>query len=614
MPDPILPVIELTEELSFILDLGVAILAALVAGAVAARLGQPPLVGYLVAGVVIGPFTPGFVGDIEHISTLAELGIVLLLFAIGVEFSFGELRRVRRVVVPGAVAQILVVTLVGAIAAGGLGFDLRAALVIGAALAISSTLVVFKLLSARGAVDSLHGRTAVAWMILQDLATIVFIAGLPPLAGGDPIGPIALALVRAGVFLALTFLVGTRLLPLLFRAVARLGSPELFLLAVFATALLAAFVSSAVFGLSLALGAFVAGLVVSESELSHQAAGEILPFRDLFAVLFFVSVGMLLDPAQLAADAPALVVLLAVAVAAKAVVSVGAAWALGLPLRSALILGATIAQVGEFSFLLAEGGLDVGILDPRGYNLVLGTAVLSIVASPYVLRAGEWLATTLETRAGRVVPAPDAATPGTGGLVRGEPGGQAVTMAGGQPVTTPGGDPGSEPGARPGAEPARLAIVVLGVGRVGRLVVRAGRIRGFRVIAVDRDDRPLEDVRRLGAATLFGDAANPEILRRCELERAQVLVVAIGDRLTARLATERALALNPRLTVATRARGRREIDALRAAGARRVADPEAEAAFALARAALQRMGVSGPELDGIVLGLRREAYGADASR
>lgn len=598
MPDPILPALELTEELSFILDLGVAILAALVAGAVAARLGQPPLVGYLVAGVVIGPFTPGFVGDIEHISTLAELGIVLLLFAIGVEFSFGELRRVRRVVVPGAVAQILVVTLVGAIAAAGLGFDLRAALVIGAALAISSTLVVFKLLSARGAVDSLHGRTAVAWMILQDLATIVFIAGLPPLAGGDPIGPIALALVRAGVFLALTFLVGTRLLPLVFRAVARLGSPELFLLAVFATALLAAFVSSAVFGLSLALGAFVAGLVVSESELSHQAAGEILPFRDLFAVLFFVSVGMLLDPAQLAADAPALVVLLAVAVAAKAIVSVGAGWALGLPLRSALILGATIAQVGEFSFLLAEGGLDVGILDPRGYNLVLGTAVLSIVASPYVLRAGEWLATTLETRAGRVVPAPDAATPGTGGLVRGEPGGA----------------PGSDPGPRPGSEPARLGIVVLGVGRVGRLVVRAARIRGFRVIAVDRDERRLEDARRVGAATLFGDAANPEILRRCELGRAQVLVVAIGDRLTARLATERALALNPRLTVATRARGRREIDALRAAGARRVADPEAEAAFALARAALQRMGVSGPELDGIVLGLRREAYGADASR
>ncbi|HET7727472.1 MAG TPA: cation:proton antiporter family protein [Candidatus Limnocylindrales bacterium] len=598
MPDPIMPALELTAELSFILDLGVAILAALVAGAVAARLGQPPLVGYLVAGVAIGPFTPGFVGDVEHISTLAELGIVLLLFAIGVEFSLGELRRVRRVVIPGAVAQILVVTLVGALASVGLGFEIRAALVIGAALAISSTLVVFKLLSARGAVDSLHGRTAVAWMILQDLATIVFIAGLPPLAGGDPIGPIALSLVRAAVFLAVTFLVGTRLLPVVFRAVARLGSPELFLLAVFATALLAAFVSSAVFGLSLALGAFVAGLVVSESELSHQAAGEILPFRDLFAVLFFVSVGMLLDPARLAADAPALVVLLAVAVAGKALVSAAAGWALGLPLRSALILGASIAQVGEFSFLLAEGGLDVGILDARGYNLVLGTAVLSIVVSPYVLRGGEWLATTIEMRAGRQLPTPDGATPGTGGLVRGEPGG----------------DPGGEPGAQPGSEPPRLGIVVLGVGRVGRLVVRAARIRGFRVIAVDRDERRLEDARRLGAATLFGDAANPEILRRCELERAQVVVVAIGDRLTARLATERALALNPRLTVATRARGRREIDALRAAGARRVADPEAEAAFALARAALQRMGVSGAELDGIVLGLRREAYGADASR
>lgn len=589
MPDPILPALELTEELSFILDLGVAILAALVAGALAARLGQPPLVGYLLAGVAIGPFTPGFVGDVEHISTLAELGIVLLLFAIGVEFSLVELGRVRRVVVPGALAQIAIVTAIGAVATIALGFEPRAALVVGAALAISSTLVVFKLLSDRGAVDSLHGRAAIAWMILQDLATIVFIAGLPPLAGGDPVGPIVLALARAALFLGLAFLVGARLLPLVYRAIARLGSPELFLLAVFATALLAAFVSSAVFGLSLALGAFVAGLVVSESELSHQAAGEILPFRDLFAVLFFVSVGMLLDPAQLLADIPALVVLLAVAVGGKALASGVAARVLGLPARSAILVGATIAQVGEFSFLLAEGGLDLAILDRRAYNLVLGTAVLSIVASPFVLRAGEWLAERSEERAGRAHAAAPA-TPGAAPTARGE-----VEHAA-------------------GGETARLGIVVLGAGGVGRLVIRAARVRGFRVVAVDRDQSRLDDAARLGASTLYGDAANPEILARCGLDRTQVVVIAMGDRLTARLATERALAINPRLTVAARARGRREIEALRVAGARRVADPEAEAAFALARAALQRMGVSGPELDGIVLGLRRDAYGADASR
>jgi len=590
MPDPILPVLELTEELSFILDLGVAFLAALVAGAIAVRVGQPPLVGYLLAGVVIGPFTPGFVGDVEQISTLAELGVVLLLFAIGVEFSLAELSRVGRVVIPGAIGQILVTTLLGAGAMLGFGLDIRAALVVGTSVAISSTLVVFKLLADRGILDSLHARAAIGWMILQDLATIVFIAGLPPLAGGDPVGPIALAAGRAVIFLAVAFIVGTRALPIVYRAVARLGSSELFLLVVFSTALLAAFISSAVFGLSLALGAFVAGLVVSESELSYQAAGEILPFRDLFAVLFFVSVGMLLDPAQLLEDVPALVLLLVIAVPAKAIVSAAGARLLGLPMRSAILVGATIAQVGEFSFLLAEGGLSLGILDGRAYNLVLGTAVLSILVSPIMLTLGEHLAERVEARAG------------------GAPGTSAGPVPGTAPMTR-----GEQAGADSGEVP-RLAIVVLGVGRVGRIVVRAARIRGFRVVAVDRDPGRLDDASRLGAATLYGDAANPEILRRCELARAQVLVVAMGDRLTARLATERALAINPRLTVASRARGRREIDALRAAGARRVADPEAEAAFALARAALQRMGVSGPELDGIVLGLRRDAYGADASR
>jgi len=590
MPDPILPALELTEELRFILDLGVAILAALVAGAIAARLGQPPLVGYLLAGVAIGPFTPGFVGDVEQISTLAELGVVLLLFAIGVEFSLRELTRGARVVVPAAIAQIAVIALVAAATILPFGFEPRAALVVGAAVAISSTLVVFKLLGDRGMLDSLHGRAAIGWMILQDLATIVFIAGLPPLAGEDPVGPIALAIARAAIFLTATFLVGTRALPAVYRAVARLGSPELFLLAVFATALLAAFVSSAIFGLSLALGAFVAGLVVSESELSYQAAGEILPFRDLFAVLFFVSVGMLLDPGDLVADIPALMLLLLVAVPAKAVVSAVAARVFGMPLRSAILLGATVAQVGEFSFLLAEGGLRLGILDGRAYNLVLGTAVLSIIASPFLVDIGERVAEWVELRAGTPVAAGPATTPGTAPITRGE---LAATTAGDAP---------------------RLAIVVLGVGRVGRMVVRAARIRGFRVIAVDRDPGRLDEAARMGAETIYGDAANPEILRRCELERAQVLVVAVGDRLTARLATERALRLNPRLTVASRARGRREIEAIRAAGARRFADPEAEAAFALARAALQRMGVSSAELDGILLGLRRDAYGADASR
>ena len=526
---PTLPLIDLalTPELRFILDLGVAVALALVGGAVATRLGQPPIVGYLAAGVVIGPFTPGFVGNQEEIARLAELGVVLLLFALGVEFSLHELRRVWRVAVPGALIQVAITAVSGALVAVLLGLSLTGAAVIGSAIAISSTLVVLKLLIARGALDSLHGRAAIGWMVVQDLVTIVLMAMLEPLAGGGSAAPLLFALVRAAAFLALAFVVGTRLLPWLFRTVSRLGSPELFLLSVFATALLAAFISSAVFGLSLALGAFVAGIIVSESDLSHQAAGEILPFRDLFAVLFFVSVGMLLDPAALLADWPALVALLAVAMAVKSVVSALLGRLLGLPWRSALILGATVAQVGEFSFLIAEQALGLGLVDARGYNLVLATAVLSIVLTPPLVNAAAALATRIEHRATGV----DPPLPGSGPLLRGE-------LA----AATIGDD--------------RLAVVVLGAGRVGRVVVRAVRARGFRCVVVDRDQRALDEVAELGAATLFGDAAARPILARAGLERARLLVVAIGDPMSAQLAVERARALNPRLTVVARARGR----------------------------------------------------------
>ncbi len=589
MPAFDVPDLALSPQIGFILDLGVAVALALVGGAVAVRLRQPPIVGYLLAGVAIGPFTPGFVSDAEQITALAEVGIILLLFALGVEFSLRDLARVRRVAVTGALLQVGLVMGVGAPAAMLLGLPPTAAIVVGAALSISSTVVVLKLLVERGQMDSLHGRAAIGWMVVQDLVTILFIAMLPPLAGSDPVTPLLLALGRTAAFLALAYLVGTRLLPWALRTVSRLGSPELFLLVVFATALLTAFVSSALFGLSIALGAFVAGLIVSESEVSHQAAGEITPFRDLFAVLFFVSVGMLLNPAALVADVPALLLLLAVAMGTKAVISAILGKALGLPMRSAILLGATIAQVGEFSFLLAESALDLEVIDARAYNLVLGVAVLSIVATPVLVTVGSALALRLERRA-------DA--------------GAAAKRAGGPEPALPGAAPEMRGELALDADgDERPAVVVLGAGRVGRVVIRAVRERGFRCIAVDRDQRRLDEMAALGAATLFGDVASRAILERVGLARARVLIVAIGDPLAARLAVERARAINPRLTVVARARGPREVGALLAAGVTRVSDPEVEAALELARAGLQRMGVSGPELAAISLGARRRAYG-----
>jgi CPA2 family monovalent cation:H+ antiporter-2 len=587
MPDFPLPSfdLELTEQLRFMLDLGAAVAAALLGGAIAVRLRQPAILGYLLAGIAIGPFTPGIRGDVEHIAVLADIGVVLLLFALGIEFSIRELRQVARVALPGGVIQIALVLGVGAAVVIGLGFEFREALIVGACLSISSTLVVLKTLLDNGELDSLHGRTAIGWAIVQDIATIVFIVALPPIAGGDAVLPFALAMAKAAIFLAIAYVVGTRVLPRVFAIVARLGSNELFLLAVVATALLTAFVSSAVFGLSLALGAFVAGILVSESDLSYQAAAEVIPFRDLFAVLFFVSVGMLVDPGALLASAPLVALLVLIAVLGKGAIVAILGRMLRLPFRSALLLGGAMSQVGEFSFIIAGDALRLAIIDPEVYNVILGTAVVSILASPFAGQAAAGIADRVERGVDRepllsIDEARIAAPPTTRTELELEP-----------------------------SEEVRPTVVVLGGGRVGRVVVRAVRQRGFRCVVVDRDPRRLEELAKMGATTVFGDGANPHILRRTGLDRARVLIVALGDPLTARLATERALRINPRLTIAVRTRGRAEIDRLRGLGANRLADPEAEAAFELARHALQRMGVSGPELSAILVGLRRDVYG-----
>jgi len=562
---PPLPDIALSEELRFILNLGVAVLAALVGGAVAARLRQPTVVGYLVAGIVIGPFTPGFVGDQAQITALADIGVVLLLFALGVQFPLRDLVAVRGVAVGAALLQVAATTIAGAMAASLLGFDARSAIVIGVALAISSTLVVIKLLVERGELEAVHGRALVGWMLVQDLVTIVVAATLPALAGGDPVGPLLLAIGRVALFLGLAYVAGTRLLPAAFRFVARLGSSELFLLAVIGTALVAAVTSSALFGLGLALGAFVAGLLIAESELSHQVVAEIVPFRDLFAVLFFVSVGMLVDPASIAAQAGLVLVFVLVAVGLKGLLASAFARLFGLPARSAVLLGATLAQVGEFSFILAEEALGLGILAKSAYDVLLGTAVVSIILTPFSVRGADRLVARLEARQ---VPA--------GASGAGEAGAEDRV----------GGRGGGHGGRAAYASDGRPHVVVLGAGRVGLLVTRAVRTRGFGCVVVDRDRRRLDEAARLGAQVVYGDAASPTILARVGLAEARVLVVAVADPLVARLAAERALAIVPGLAVAGRSRGVRERATLRQVGVRRVADPEVEAGVELARHAL----------------------------
>lgn len=559
----------LDEEVRFVLDMGVAVAVALVAGVLATRLGLPAVVGYVLGGVVIGPFTPGFVGDVERIEVLAEVGVVLLLFTLGVQLSVADVRRVGASVAVGATAQTIASIALGTVAGLALGLAPRDALLCGAALSVSSTLVLVKVLSARGEEGSLHGRVAIGWSVAQDIITVVIIAMLPALEGTDPLLPLGFAVIKAALFLGLGYVAGARVLPAFFRAVAGIGSPELFLLTVLGTALLAAAISSIVFGLSLALGAFVAGFIVSESDISHQAAAEVIPFRDLFAVLFFVSVGMLVDPRTLSESVPLIVGMLGVVVLARVALVAVPSTLVGLPVRSSILAGAALAQAGEFSFIIAGSSLDLELISPATYNLVLGTAVASTLLSPGVYSLGHRAVGWIEGRR----------------ELRGE--GEAAT-----------------PEAR-----TRRHVVVLGGGGTGSLVTRAVTARGLGCVVVDRDRRRLDVLQRLGAEVVFGDAASPAILKRALGTGTRIVVVALPDFLSTRLATERLRRIAPRVEVVARVRGAAEREELRRLGVRRFAEERAEAGIELARQSLQRLGISSQELTAIVQGLHREAYG-----
>jgi CPA2 family monovalent cation:H+ antiporter-2 len=560
----------LDQSTEFLLNMGLAVLAALVGGVIAQRAGLPTIVGYVLAGVALGPLATGLVGRPDTISALAEIGVVLLLFAIGVEFSLHELRRVGRLAVGGATAQVAITLAIGAALMVGLGFSLRPALVLGATAAISSTVVLVKLLAERGEETSLHGRIGIGWMIVQDVLTIVFIVTLPAFTGDDLVVPLALAAGKAALFLALAYGAGRILLPPVYRAIAGSGSRELFLLTVVATALLTAFVSSVVFGLSLALGAFVAGVVVSESELSHQAVAEILPFRDLFAVLLFVSVGMLVDPAALLASAPLVVALLLVAVPFKGALAALLSWRSGLPARVAILTGAAVAHVGEFSFIIGQNALDLGIIDRAAYNLVLGTTVGSIVIAPfgYLLarRAALGIDRGIAERRQRR-PADD-----------------------------------HQPGAAGD-------VVILGGGRVGRTIAEAVVPHVARTIVVDHDARLLADVRRVGAIAVYGDAANPHILRRVIAPETLLVVIAVPDHLTAYLAAERVHAIEPNVEMLARVNGEEELRDLAALKVRHFADSRIEVAIELAHTVLGHVGVEGDRVVTEVERMHRDAYG-----
>ncbi len=384
-------------DTSLIATIAAAFVLAFAFGFLALRLKLPPLVGYLVAGVVMGPFTPGFVGDSGLAGQLAEIGVILLMFGVGLHFSVRDLMAVRGIALPGAIGQIVTATAIGMLIAHYWGWGLGAGLVFGLSLSVASTVVLLRALEQRNALQSPEGRIAVGWLIVEDLAMVLALVLLPVFAdslngssGGlagsmAPQGmllAIGLTLGKVALFVGLALLVGSRVAPWLLAHVARTGSRELFTLAVLATALGIAYGSAALFGVSFALGAFFAGVILSESELSHKAAADSLPLQDAFAVLFFVSVGMLFDPSILVREPLAVLSVVAVIVFGKSVAAFLIVIAFGYPVRTALTVSASLAQIGEFSFILAGLGITLGLLPEEGRDLILAGALLSITLNP----------------------------------------------------------------------------------------------------------------------------------------------------------------------------------------------------------------------------------------
>jgi CPA2 family monovalent cation:H+ antiporter-2 len=560
-------------ETGLLVNLALALIAATIGGAVAVRLGQSPILGYVVAGVLIGPYTPGLISDPAQVAQVADIGLAFLLFAVGLQLSLRELLRVGWVALVGCTLQVGIMIAVGYAVGVAMGLSAQAAIFLGAFVSISSTTVMAKLLGDRGEVDSGHGLLAMAWATAQDLITIVLVVLLTGLTsegsgGGQP--DIVFALGQAVLFMAIVLPLGLFGLPWLLRHASLLRNREIFVLSVVAVALGTAFLSQQ-FGLSLALGAFLAGLLVSESELSYQALGELAPLRDVFAGLFFVFVGMLVDPASVVAYLPLLAVTLLLIVAVKGAIAAGLAYAFRIPARTAVLAGVALAQAGEFSFLVARVGVENKAIAAPEFSVLLGAAALSIVLTPVLMRAAPALMRRFELRFG----------------ARG-------------PEWLPSSTPET-------ALDRRRFVLICGMGRVGRLIGAALERRGFPYRAIDADPRVCHTQRQRGVEMIQGAAENPRVLDRADVAGAAVLVVALPDPIAMRQVVDHARRANERLPIIARARSAPDREFLARRGVSEIVMAETEVALEMARYTLGRLGVSGAETAAIVQGLRRRA-------
>ncbi|MES0070719.1 YbaL family putative K(+) efflux transporter [Mesorhizobium sp. M0058] len=555
---------------------------AFIFGALANRFRIPPLVGYLVAGVLVGPNTPGFVADAGLANELAEIGVILLMFGVGLHFSLKDLLSVRVIAVPGAIVQIGFATALGAGLAWMLGWSMGAGLVFGLALSVASTVVLLRALQERRLIETERGRIAVGWLIVEDLAMVLALVLLPALAGvlgGQPQvddhasllslpasfgiwGVVGLTLAKVVAFVIVMLVVGRRVIPWILHYVAHTGSRELFRLAVLAIALGVAFGAAKLFGVSLALGAFFAGMIMSESELSHRAAEESLPLRDAFSVLFFVSVGMLFDPFSLMSNGWPILATLAIIVIGKSLAAFVIVIAFRYPLGTALMISASLAQIGEFSFILAELGVGLKLLPEQGRDLILAGAILSILVNPLMFLALDWMKPWLDARAAKAAPPEEAKPVG--------------------PATQPGQVASVAAAAKENGPPPRTTLsghtILIGYGRVGSLIGAALKQASLPFLVIEDADKTLARLRDDGVEIVSGNAANAGVFAAANPQGARRLILAIPNAFEAGQIVLRARAANPGINVIARAHSDAEVEHLKGLGADTVIMGEREIA------------------------------------
>ncbi len=562
-------------NISLITTIAAGLGLAMILGFLATRLRMPPLVGYLIAGIIVGPHTPGFVADMELTAQLAEIGVMLLMFGVGLHFSIDDLLAVKRIAIPGAIVQITVATVLGVGAGMWWGWSFGEALVFGLALSVASTVVLLKALEARGVIESINGKIAVGWLVVEDLVMVLVLVLLPPFAvllGGnndatsqgaadDDIAlTIALTIGKVVAFIAFMLIVGKRLLPKLLWWVAGTGSRELFSLCVIATAVGVAYGSAALFDVSFALGAFFAGMMLRESEFSHRAADDSLPLRDAFAVLFFVSVGMLFDFHILVNEPLKVLVVVAIIMFGKTIVAVALVLMFRYPLNTALTVGASLAQIGEFSFILAGVSMSLGLMDTTGQNLILAGALVSIALNSLMFASLE--------------PFQHWARHHSAFARKLEANNDPLAVL---PMNT---------------DEAFLSgqVVLVGYGRVGKRIAQILDSSNIPYVIADTNRETVEQLRAQNIPAVCGDASDPNVLIQAHIARAGMLVAATSDTFHVRKMIDIARQLNPKIETVIRTHNEEEAELWVKENIGKIFLSEQQLANGMAEHVLLRMG------------------------